>query len=732
MQVPSLDRPVPLLQRADLKFERIELGGRADYVVKDPLRLQYFRLLPEQQRLLELLDGQRSLRDLCRQLRVEFPAAAISLHGLQSLLIDLHQKELVWSSRLGQGAVYLQEQSTQWLRRMRSLPGQLLYLRLPGCDPTGFLRWFNGCCGWLLSAPVIVLWLGFIAWSWLFALTHADAIHRELPTGAEFFSGPNVLALWLTVGAAKVIHELGHGLACHRLGGECHEIGVAFLMLSPCLYCDVSDAWMLPRKRDRIMVAAAGVFAELGVSACALMLWSIAADGPFRALCLNVFLVTTIAQVIWNANPLMRYDGYYILSDWLDVPNLRQTASRLLLRLTCRLGLGIRPSHDPFLPEAGRTWFALYGLVSLVYRWSLVVSIGLFIHYGLQPLGLQNLSAVYVLFTVAGAAVAAGATAAGVVHDNEGQPVSWTRFALLLATVSALGAAALQTPLTDHASAPVILEPADAQPVFTKVAGTLIDVHVTAGQLVAAGDVLAQLTNTGLDRARIDHDEALRLQRVEIAVARALDDSGRETLAADGLRTVVLQVEAVERQYELLTIVAPISGTVVAPPAAVAASAARSQSTSARSTEPLSEQNLGCEFPTGTPLCGICPTNRWQAQLYVDPAEFPTLAIGDAVTVRVETFPTATLTGRLIRLSAGESRRVPSALSQRYGGSLPTQLDESGADLHEQSLAQATVLLDAFDLPVAGGMRGTAKFQVPRRTLGSVAWDFIQRELRRL
>ena len=157
---------------------------------------------------------------------------------------------------------------------------------------------------------------------------------RKLPDYHEFFSFKTVVYLWIALGVVKVIHEFGHGLSCKAFGGEVHEMGALLLCFSPALYCNVSDAWILPSKWHRIIISAAGIYVELVIAAMATFIWWNTPTQPFiNNLSLSLMVVCSVSTVVFNANPLMRYDGYYVLADWLEIPNLREKANRFLKNL---------------------------------------------------------------------------------------------------------------------------------------------------------------------------------------------------------------------------------------------------------------------------------------------------------------------------------------------------------------------------------------------------------------
>ena len=321
--VPSTQRAIPLARRNDLVVKRIEYKGISSYVIKDPVGLKYHRLQQEQYRTLELLDGVRSLDDIKSELQRIFPAMHFTLPDVQHLITDLHKKGLVHSNRAGQGIEMLKQETETKRKKRWAAVKNILYFRLPGWDPERTLNAIYPFFRWMFQPWAVALAIAFVVSSWILIAIQFDKFYSKLPEFHQFFSWPNLAYMYLTLSVAKVIHEFGHGLSCKHFGGECHEMGVMLLVFSPCLYCDVSDSWMLRNKWKRIMIAAAGMYIEIIISAAAIFLWWYTKPGLLNHLCLNVFFVTTVTTVIFNANPLMRFDGYYIMSDFLEIPNLR-------------------------------------------------------------------------------------------------------------------------------------------------------------------------------------------------------------------------------------------------------------------------------------------------------------------------------------------------------------------------------------------------------------------------
>ena len=207
-----------------------------------------------------------------------------------------------------------------------------------------------------------------------------DVFRAKLPEFRNFFSIHNAFLLAVVLGVTKILHEFGHGLSCKHFGGECHEMGIMILVLTPCLYCNVSDSWMLPSKWQRAAIGAAGIYVEVLLASICTFLWWFSEPGLFHNLCLNVMFVCSVSTIIFNANPLLRYDGYYILADLTEIPNLRQKATTILSHKLGEWCLGLEPQEDPFLPQRNQLFFALYSVAAAAYRWVVVMSICWFLY----------------------------------------------------------------------------------------------------------------------------------------------------------------------------------------------------------------------------------------------------------------------------------------------------------------------------------------------------------------
>ena len=300
----------------------------------------------------------------------------------------------------------------------------------------------------------------------------------------------------------KVLHEFGHGLACKRLGGECHELGLMFLVLTPCLYCNVSDSWMISDKWRRAAVGAAGMYCELVLAAICTFLWWFSEVGWLHYLFLNVIFVCSISTLLFNANPLMRYDGYFILSDLLEIPNLRQKASAVLVRWLSRCVTGVSPPSDPFLPTRRRAIFAVYAVAAAVYGWIVAVGILWFLYRVLEPYGLKTIGQLLVatsLFSLVFRPI--GKLATWLCVPGRTRQVNMLRVVFSLVRVGGrAGSCRLGTaPVLCHLR--VQVQPRAATSVYADVPGMLTSIHVRPDEHVRRGQVLVTLQNSEIELA---------------------------------------------------------------------------------------------------------------------------------------------------------------------------------------------------------------------------------------
>ena len=268
---------------------------------------------------------------------------------------------------------YQRHERMLWRRRLWTP----LALRFPLIDPDRFLErtlpWVQPLFGWF----GILLWLAVVGTGAVLAASHWTDLTEDIAD--RVLDPQNLVLLWFVYPVVKTLHELGHAYATRKWGGEVHEIGIMLLVLSPVPYVDASSAWGFRDKRKRMVVGAAGIAVELFLGALALFTWLAVEPGAVRAIAYNVMLISGVSTLLFNGNPLLRFDGYYVLADALEIPNLGSRANQYLGYLFQRYVLGITDAESPAHSTGERVWMVLYGVGSFVYRVFITFVIILFI-----------------------------------------------------------------------------------------------------------------------------------------------------------------------------------------------------------------------------------------------------------------------------------------------------------------------------------------------------------------
>ena len=711
----TVDRPLNLRSRADVQLAQSQFAGHATYVLKDPLSLEMFYLTPEEFFLFQAMKIRTTLGKLRREFERRFAPRRITSVALQEGLNQLHKGGLLVSDAPAQGEQLL-ERSQQRGRqeRLQSLL-QLLSIRLGSIDATRLIDGLYNRVKWCLSWPGLVLGAVVVLLALRTLVVEFPRLLEGLPAIAEL-GQPRYWLLWIgTIAAVKCFHELAHALACKHFGGRCHEIGVILLAFVPCLYCDVSDSWRLSSKWRRIAVSSAGIIAELLIASAALLCWSNTEPGLLHLWCLSVVIVCSVGTVLINANPLLRYDGYYILSDLLEVPNLA-TRSRGLLTERMRNWLLNQPSQlDPMLGPRRRRALVVYAIAAKVYLTLLIVLIFAGLLRIAEPYHLENLVYTLAVVTLAGM-VAAPLMGIFRLWQNPAMryQIQIPRAVSLILLLAIIAMAVCLVPIERSITGPVVFVPSEAQTVYATVGGRL-EYAVAPGTSVKQGDVLARLSDPAVDLALAEQTGEYHVRRVnyrQLQAMRSWDEtaSAKAPTAQASLADAKAQLGELQRQAAELELVAPRDGVVIAPPRLEPPDDNPGQLPT-WTDSPLDPKNVGCWIEPATVICSVGDPEVLQALVAVDEADVPNVVTGQKVRILVDSAPIRVLEGEVIDVSSRASSRKDETVLGSLG---------------KQHLVE--VKLTAKDRLALIGSRGKAKIETDRRTL----WQIASRELREM
>jgi putative peptide zinc metalloprotease protein len=733
--VSSSARPLAIRRRPDLQVTKQRYQGRQYWIVKDPVGLNYFRFQEEEFNLLNWLDGESSLDDLRNRFEKQFAPQKITLEELGRLIGMLHQSGLVIAGVPGQGQQLLKLRWERKKKEFMAALSNLLAIRFKGIDPERLLNWLYSLppVRWFFTKTAAFFCLCLFISALTLVLTHFGEFQRKLPGFHEFFGPGNWWVLAVAMACTKVCHEFGHGLSCKHFGGECHELGVMFLVLTPCLYCNVSDSWMLPNKWHRAFIGAAGMYVEVCIASIATFLWWFSAPGLVNNIALSTMFVCSVSTVVFNGNPLLRYDGYYILSDLLEIPNLRQKATTILNRKMGAWFLGLEEPDDPFLPKRNQVLFAIYAIAASVYSWVVMFSILFFLFRVFQPYRLEIFGQIIATAAIA-SLVGRPLWSAGKFFYVPGRldDVKKPRLYISLGALAALVTAFLFVPLPYHVFCPLMIEPRDADEVYVgQKGGELSAVNVKAGQHVQPDTKLAELKNVDLEMEIITLQSRYDEARQRVRSLRGL--MHQDSKAFEEIPTLEKQIDAFENELakmkdeqNRLHLVSHRAGIVIPPPNESHPPSPDGKLSTWHGS-PLDEHNLGAVLPPGRLFCRIGDPGKFEALLMVDQADTDQVRDGQKVKLMLDALPGTTLYTEITEKSDDPIKFLPKALSNKSGGPIETKSDESGTPRPATIYYQARAPLDDEGSVLETGLKGQAKIDAPWHSLGWRLWRFLQR-----
>src|SRR5262245_18683667 len=351
--------------------------GSVWYVVHDHATGWVHRLSPGSYAIVGAMDGKRSVDRLWQEAGIRLAQEAPTQDELIKLLIQLNTAGLLQTEVTPDSAELfaraMRVRRSGWLNNILNP----LALRVRIWHPDDFFERSLPYVNWLIGWWGLALWMLVVLPAIILAAQHwpeltADATRRTLAVD-------NLLLMALSYPVLKALHELGHGYVVKAFGGAVHELGVMFLVFAPVPYIDASAASEFRSKWRRALVGAAGMIVEVFLAALALYVWLAVEDGFVRALAYSVMLTAGITTVLFNGNPLLRYDGYYILSDVLEIPNLAQRATRYWGYLLERYVFRMEDFREFFATRGERIWLLLYAPASFVYRVAVMLAIAIFV-----------------------------------------------------------------------------------------------------------------------------------------------------------------------------------------------------------------------------------------------------------------------------------------------------------------------------------------------------------------
>ncbi len=346
-------------------------------MVQDQTGGRYHRMSPSAYALLQKMDGIKTVQQIWEDVNLSGSGDACTQNEMVDLLVQLHSADLLQANTTPDSAALFDRYKKKKYATLKQYLLNPMSIKIPLIDPDAFLEKWAPYFARIYTRLGGILWLAVVLPAVVLAVQHWSELTHNLSD--QVLSSSNLLVMALVFPFVKLAHELGHGFAARCWGGPVHEMGIMFLVFAPVPYVNASSSSAFPSKWRRAVVAASGMMIEIFLAAIALYVWLLVESGVVRAVAYNVMIIAGISTLLVNGNPLLRYDGYYIFSDLIEMPNMAQRGKKYLTYLVDRYVFGAH-DVDPLSESRGeRIWLALYTPLAWCYRMFIMVAIMLFI-----------------------------------------------------------------------------------------------------------------------------------------------------------------------------------------------------------------------------------------------------------------------------------------------------------------------------------------------------------------
>ena len=678
--------------RPHVEVRRQRFRGERWYVLEDPFNNQFFRVRPVAWAFLARLSQDRTVESVWQECFDERPEEAPGQEEVIRLLAQLYAANLLHSNLPPDTAKLFERYRKRRQRETGAYLRNIMFARIPLFDPDSLLKRINP------FSKICFSWFGAIVWLVVVIAALKVAVDRfgDLKTqGQGILAAGNLFWLYVALVLIKTLHEFGHSAACRRFGGEVHTMGVMFLLFTPIPYMDATSSWAFRSRWHRALVGGAGMIVEVFVAAIATFVWAKTGQGVINSIAYNMMFVASVSTVLFNGNPLLRFDGYYILSDLLDIANLHQRGLALLRHVWEGRVFGVKDTHNPSRSRKEAWWLGVFSIASNIYRLFVFSAILLFIADRFLILGVLMVVACVISWAI----IPVGKL---IIYLSSSPKLERTRLRAIMIVVSLVAAVIVLLaviPFPHRFRAPGIVQAVEDSVIVPATNGKLVEVFAENGSHVTTGQPLFRLENHELE-LQIASAEA------ELAQTRALELQALQGQKAD-LKPIATRMKAgremlqtLHDRQDALLVKAPHEGDWIAPNL---------------------DDLVGSWVVRGTPVGEVVNTNQIYLTAIVSQEEASRLftnELGEAsVRLKGQASEEIPVSSRLI--VPAESQNLPSAsLGWRGGGKVPVELqDNSGVKATEPFFEVRATLVRVPGVALLQGRSGTVRFDLPPEPL---------------
>ncbi len=698
--------------RSMVQSYRQQYRGKTWHVLRDPSNNKFFRLDDASYLFVGLLDGRRTVDEVWKLTSEELEDAAPTQGEAIQLLGQLYTSNLIEAELPPDAAGLFDRRTKRVNREVRGYLMNVLFAKVPLWDPDQFLDRWVGLVGWMFGPVGLALWAVLIVSAVFQLMGSGSALVSE---AAGVLDPDNLFWLYVASVLTKFLHELGHGFSCKHFGqqdgsgGEVHTMGIMLMVFIPIPYVDASSAWAFRSKWKRAFVGAAGMYVELALAAVAAFIWVRTAENtPINAIAYNVMFISSVTTLLFNANPLIRFDGYYILSDLIEMPNLAQRSKEYLNYVVKKFAYKVRRPRDPSRTNGEVPWLVGYGISSAIYRVFLSVTILLYVADQLFFIG-----AIFAIVGVIGFVfVPLGKFVRYLVTNPE---LERTRARAVLVTVGTIALILLPLaswPVPDRGRADGVVEPRGYADVYAGADGFIEHVLPSGTRVAPGGDPLLIARSFELESERRRH--VAQQRELEARYRKAMqDDPATAQPMLDQLDAIEEKVRRVDDQLARLRVAAPFEGVWVCGEL---------------------DRVAGGFITQGRPIGRVVTPGDMVLRVTADQYLGPRLGEAERVEVRVKGRPGQQFEGRIVRRVEAGRRELPSvALGYAAGGGVQ-ESQERGQE-GRAAVPFFEVHVEAVDAAqealLLSGQRVVARFDLPDKPLLAQGWTALRQLLQK-
>jgi len=691
-------RSVHVGLRNDLHFTRQDVRGKTRYVAHDPVTFKNHMFSLREYRIMTAIAPAVSLDEVFASLVSAQVLTERDAEPFFAFVVQLHQAHLLKLPIASADLLFQRFQAKQKAKHTRFLT-KLLYCKVPLFNPDHFLDRTRPWVEWLFS------WFGMTMWAVLMLMacwSLAGRVDDLVPDISRILDVSSLPIMWVVFVVLKVFHEFGHAYACKRFGGEVPEMGVAFIVLTPCAYVDAGASWKFRRRTKRVVVGCAGMWVESFVAGLAALVWAGTQPGLVNDVALQIVLLASVTTFLGNANPLLRFDGYYILSDLMGVVNLSKRAAERLKSFAKSVFLGM--SVPPARYDDNERWiYLLYGPAAFAYK--------LFLAFAITSLMLT-------MWPGPGLVIGAAFCWLLIVDPvrrlllylfraDETEPLRRRAWIVAASSVGVAILSFLFLPVSLHVVAPGVLEPGVRQSMRAPANGFVVAEHVKNGATVEEGALVFELENHLMSARRQRLAGTLDAERIRLDVEE-LQDATRAATHKTRIGFIEAQVAHIDRRLKAMRMRGRVKGKAVS----------------------ATSSWLGRYVRAGEELCQIHSDLTFVRVVLTDEELARTrLEIGSSAEVQWTCDPSKRVDAVVCEIRRSASRsKVPVELTMLAGGEIYARpVGEASAEASEPYLH---VFFRTTSVPIPGGVTGlTARVRIPARlqTLGEWVHQTLSR-----